>query len=398
MATFTFDFDNVFDFTRIDDAEYLNDSNVVTHKKDNYTLIKYNKNALTASNVASLGNFRSVIFNHETGNIVCFAPPKSFYFELFQDKYIEDVAEEKTITYEDYVEGTMINVFFDGEWQIATRSVIGGKGVFFKGGKTFRQMFLECMNACSLEFDELNTEYCYSFVIQHPDNRIVSKVREPKLFLCAVYKIDGHTVTEIDGRSEEIVTKVHVPKQYNFSCIQDAKDSLTNVDKTPYYVQGVVMKYNGMRTKIRNPNFEYVRKLRGNQPKSQFQYLSLRRTGKVSEYLKYYPEFAREFNEYRSQIHDFTSQLHTNYINCYVKKMKPLGEFAKEFRSHMYSLHQLYINELIPKKQYVNRDYVIKYVNELPSTHLMYSLNFKYRQQKVHEASVEKQEKLCTEA
>ena len=191
MANFTFDFDNVFDFARIQDAEYLKESNVVTHKKGNYILIKYNKTGLSASNVDTLGNFRSVILNTDTGNIVCFAPPKSFYFELFQDKYIEDMAEEKKITFEDYVEGTMVNAFYDGEWQISTRSVIGGKGVFYKGGKTFRQMFLECMEACSLEFDDLNSDYCYSFVIQHPDNRIVSKVRSPSLYLCAVYKIDG---------------------------------------------------------------------------------------------------------------------------------------------------------------------------------------------------------------
>ena len=59
---------------------------------------------------------------------------------------------------------------------------------------------------------------------------------------------------------------------------------------TSYHIQGVVIKTDdGARYKFRNPNYEHVRHLRGNQPKLQYQYLVLRQSGKVKEYLQYYP-------------------------------------------------------------------------------------------------------------
>ena len=47
--------------------------------------------------------------------------------------------------------------------------------------KTFRYLFLDVMNSTNLEFDNLNKEYSYSFVIQHPENRIVSPFDEKKI-------------------------------------------------------------------------------------------------------------------------------------------------------------------------------------------------------------------------
>ena len=53
---------------------------------------------------------------------------------------------------------------------------------------------------------------------------------------------------------------------------------------------GIIVKHeNGDRTKFRNPNYEHVKKLRGNNSKLQFQYLTLHKE-MINEYLKYYPE------------------------------------------------------------------------------------------------------------
>ena len=66
----------------------------------------------------------------------------------------------------------------------------------------------------------------------------------------------------------------------------------------------------------------------------------------MSDYLKYYPENKKEFRVFRDNIHDFTYQLHDNYIQCYMKKTKPLIGYAGQFRTHMFNLHQIYLNEL----------------------------------------------------
>ena len=112
----------------------------------------------------------------------------------------------------------------------------------------------------------------------------------------------------------------------------------------------------GMRSKFRNPNYEMVRNLRGNQPKKQYTYLVLRQQGRVSEYLKYYSEDKKDFALFREQIHVFTHHLHKNYLSCYVRKEHPLKYFPYEYRTHVYNLHQEYLTNLRPKKKiYITR-------------------------------------------
>ena len=154
---------------------------------------------------------------------------------------------------------------------------------------------------------------------------------------------------------------------------------------TSYDVMGVVL-YNtesGYRTKIRNPVYEQVRQLRGNQPKLQYQYLSLRNEGKVSDYLKFYPENKKEFSEFRDQVHLFTNTLYDNYISCYIKKEKPLLEFSQQYRTHMFTIHQKYLNELRDQKMYITIRIVMKYVNEMHPSLLMYSINYPMRKRKI---------------
>ena len=38
-----------------------------------------------------------------------------------------------------------------------------------------------------------------------------------------------------------------------------------------------------------------------------------------------------------------TNKIHENYIGCYIKKEKPLGEYPKKFRSHMFKLHETWL-------------------------------------------------------
>ena len=121
---------------------------------------------------------------------------------------------------------------------------------------------------------------------------------------------------------------------------------------TPYNVQGLVFNNvtKGTRAKIRNPIYEEVRRLKGNQPKIQYRYLTLRQQNKVSEYLKMFPEDGKAFSVFRNQIHNFTKGLYQNYVNCYIKKQKPLKEFPYQFRTHMFTLHRKYLDELLDTK------------------------------------------------
>jgi hypothetical protein len=366
-----------------------------TSNNSTYKVVRYDKNFLSSDLIPTYGLCRSVIINSKN-NVVGFAPPKSISSEQFIQKYNENTPG---VVFEEFVEGTMINVFWDdsigldGGWEIATRNTVGATSSFYKSkqSKTFRDMFLEASNENNMSLNLLDKKHSYSFVVQHPENRIVVPFKRPQLYLVAVYSIindnNGIAVDVHDSQQFKeffSTTSVKFPHHYTFHTYSDLIENCASMN-TRYDCVGVVLhnKVTGERSKIRNPVYEQVRNLRGNQPKLQYQYLSLRKEGRVGEFLKFYPESKKEFSGFRDQVHLFTDTLFSNYVSCYIKKERPLKEFSEQYRTHMFNLHQKFINELREKKHFVTNTIVQKYVNELHPSLLMYCLNFQMRKRNI---------------
>ena len=375
------------------DEKMLN-SLKLTKKNDNeFSIIKYDKNYLSEDMIKHTGVFRSVVCKND--KIVSFSPPKSEKYDIFvKENNAEDCYAEE------FVEGTMINVFYDEDedgWEISTKSKVGGKVMFFNNGdysynNTFRYKFLEACVKVNFDFNMLSKKYCYSFVMQHSKNRIVIPVEEESLYLIKVYEIDNdnYGVKEVDkDMVKEDLKDSHIkyPERYEIGSYDELKEKYGNMN-IDYRIMGITI-YNkdGIRTKIRNPNYEDVRKLRGNQPKLQYQYLHLRKAGNVKKYLQYFPEAKSHFNNYRDQVHRFTNMLYTNYVSCYIKKEFPLIKFQEQYRTHMFNIHQLYLTKYKLDKKYITKAIVVEYVNTMESQLLMYSLNFSMRKKYLTEVT-----------
>ena len=367
----------------LSDKLYAEDKHIIVKPFDNLYILKYNKSKLTTENVSSLGLFRSIIVDKQ-GHILSFAPPKSVDFDIFS----------QTNQYEDcfiqhFPEGTMINVFFDkhmDDWEIATRSTIGAKCNFnMDSNITYRYMFLDAMNHIGLEFEDFDKTLCYSFVLQHPKNRIVTPIKEPAIILTNKYKIENNEVfnnnTSSSGKyavlNQHLITDKSFMKFVKYTG-NNWKQLIEHfhTDNLPYQFQGVVIWNNkGERTKIRNTSYEKIKHLKGNSPKLQYQYYYLRQNNAVKDFIFYYPEYKREFSDFRKELHKFTNQLYQNYIKCFIKKEKSLGEFPYQFKTHMYKIHQIYLFDLKPERKFVNKSIVVDYVNTLPPPRLMHSIN-----------------------
>ena len=393
---------NVNEFSEIlknnTDTKTLKVTNIKSRTNGNtYKIVSYDKNLLSHDNISTIGLFRSVILN-SNNNVVSFSPPKSVQSDTFIKSYPE---KNENIVAQEFIEGTMINVFWDptigltGGWEIATRNTISATSKFFKSenSKSFSEMFLEAAVETKIMIERLNRNYCYSFVLQHPENRIVVPFLKPQLYLVAMYYIN---INPENGQVIINPTELDIPfvgweyTNIKFPQILQGETYSELIDKyasmnTDYKTLGIMLhnKLTGERSKIRNPVYEQVRHLRGNQPKLQFQYLSLRKEGKVKDFLQFYPENKREFSDFRDQVHLFTNTLLSNYISCYIKKEKPLKEFLEQYRTHMFNIHKKYIDELKDKQLYVNNTVVINYVNDMAPTLLMYSLNFHMRKRNV---------------
>ena len=396
---------------KLNKMEIQNSLNYNNH----YKVISYDKNLLSNDLIPRYGLSRSIILNG-LNQVVCYAPPKS----LPSDRFIENYPLNETfMVAEEFVEGTMINVFWDqtigltGGWEISTRNTVGATSAFFKkkDSKNFRTMFLEACKENLLVLEHLNKEYCYSFVLQHPENRIVVPFQKSFLYVVAVYLIeneeDKKEVTVFSMHLEKINSElfynhlglrnslVKFPRKYKAANYAELIETYASMN-TPYYVLGVMIhnRLTGERAKIRNPVYEQVRQLRGNQPKLQYQYLTLRNQGKVADFLKFFSENKKEFSEFRDQVHLFTNTLFSNYISCYIKKEKPLIEYSEQYRTHMFHLHKKYLDTLRENKQVITNTIVKKYVNEMHPSLLMYSLNHPFRKRSIDFMKCEDKEKL----
>lgn len=404
ISTFYYNLSDIKEVNELIYNENSTDINILnkhlSHSSSNnqsYKVIRYNKDILNKKFIPTYGLCRSIIVN-KNNKAISFSPPKSIPSEDFILNYN---SLDDDIVAEEFIEGTMINVFWDpdcgltGCWEISTRNAVGAETSFYKyaNAKTFRTMFLESLTSCHLNLDDLHKEFCYSFVLQHPENRIVVPFFKPQLYLVAVYFIIQnpsifvvHPCIMSKVKQEVLwkTTTIQFPQTYDFNSYSDLIEKYASMN-TSYNILGVILHNlkTGERSKIRNPVYEQVRELKGNQPKLQYQYLVLRHEGRVNEYLTYYPESKKQFSQFRDQMHLFTKTLLSNYISCYIKKEKPFIDYPPQYRNHMFKLHQLFLNELREQKLFINSTFVIKYVNSLHPSQQMFSLNYPMRKRNI---------------
>jgi hypothetical protein len=391
-----------------------------------YSIIKYDKRGMgvTYEDYKTIGMLRSVVVNEE-GKIVCYSPPKSLYVTEELEKHFDannimsGLSDENTNEWyaEEFVEGTMINLFYSsgpsGEaWEIATKNTIGGKVLFYspknpkdeievRESDTFRNMFFDTCAKIGFNYEDLPRDVVYSFVLQHPKNRIVLPITEASIYLIAVYRlVNNDSNLEViqhsrDGFLKNIIKcdKIKTPKalslnedgagvcsDYTFKNFKKEYASMNSA----YNMMGVVF-YNmvtGQRLKLRNPMYEMVKNVRGSDQKIQLQYLTLRHGGRVADYLKDFPEYKSVFSHYRSQLHSFTRNLHQNYLDCFVFKKKLFAEYPAQYKKYMFVLNKKYIEELRENKNSVTFNYVVEFVNKIDPGSLLFSLNYVVKQHK----------------
>ena len=369
----------------VSDKAYAKSKNLLVKKQNDIFIIKYDKYHLNPDNLQSLGLFRSVITD---GNkLLAFSPPKSIPIKDFTDKF--PISE--TI-FEEFVEGTMINCFnHNNEWQIATRWNIGANNAFYQDNYrslSFHDMFVEAMQQCQLHFEDMNVNYCYSFVLQHPNNRIVVPFSKPHLVLIAIYENgtaeNPWQVSKMPllmrGRTDEVGWAGEYPARSTENFQENIKPFISA--DTPYTTLGIMLihKDTGIRSKVRNPIYEKVRNLKGNSPKIQYQYYNLYKEGRVKEFLKFYPEYKNTFWDYRSELLQWTQNLWELYKDVYIHKKKTQQEIPYAFRPHIWALHDIYIQELREKNLIITKRIVVDYIKNIPAARLMYSINYPLRQ------------------
>ena len=398
-----------------------------------YTL-KYDRAKLTEEQYNTVGRFRSVVFD-SNGRICCVAPVKMLKLSDDMNSLPVNSADGGQLTAEEMVEGIMVNLFWRDKWYIATKSCVGevsydhiveaqaeaaiasdiddvtvpaaaGAGATFQKlgvQEVLRRRICEVLSLLPGGLDGVPKQYCYSLVVQHPKNQIVNVITVPKLYLVAVYSVTANEAEAGAGAGVDVIridrdifsvnfggSVSHMP--VGLTCIaaeggadggghtvEDYCRMYASLETRSVSLPGVVFvdKDTGFCYKKRNPKYESVKKRKGVEQKLMAQYLQLRKDRGIDEYLKYHPQHSRAFRQFRDRLHDYTQRLYDAYIAHYVKKeVKPLKEYDRELKTHMYKLHyDIYLATMKEAGVFVTKHTVINYVNQLAAAQQLACLN-----------------------
>ena len=100
-------------------------------------------------------------------------------------------------------------------------------------------------------------------------------------------------------------------------------------------------------------------------------YLTLRQSGYLVNYLQVFPEFRHKFNLYRDQVHSLTNLLHEFYLNVYVYKQIDKKDIPFGLKPLTYELHGIYLQT----KKGISIRHVKDYIYELDPKRLCFVLN-----------------------
>jgi hypothetical protein len=283
---------------------------------------------------------RGLVVNKEN-RIICIPPQKAIN--------VDNINGGDDVFYEELIDGTMINLFYyNDEWIISTRTEIGGYNKWGQN-KSFRILFDE-----SRDFSDgdLNTDYCYSFVMRHVENRNIAPIEKNELYIVEMYKLaedSGNPLRVMYEDYPECFSKVGRVK---------GKDKMIELLNLSQFVKGYTLKVNDKRYKIANQDFETIKKILVNKNNMCLTYLELRKNGNMKEYLKYFPEKGAIFEGYRNKIHTLSNDIYSTYRDVFIYKKMERNTIPYHIKPFVYEIHKKYLSTKAPIKWGDIKDYI----------------------------------------
>tara|TARA_Y100000389_G_scaffold135243_1_gene132785 strand:+ start:5057 stop:6076 length:1020 start_codon:yes stop_codon:yes gene_type:complete len=284
---------------------------------------------------------RGLIIDYNNNKTVFIPPTKS------KECLTQGELDELDKSSEPLVDGTMINLFYhNNDWLISTRSNIGATNKW-SSEDSFHEMFLECSD--QLDYNSLDKDSTYSFVMRDKNNRLTSKVYKNELVLVEVYH-KGIYQSELPKNNVYITIKEWVP------------DIL---------YKGLTVKTNGIRYKWLTNEHKFIEMIKPNTNNPCLNYLTLRNSGHLTEYLKYFPEERFKFNKYRKTLHDITKLLYQIYTSVFIKKILDKETIPFHLKPLIYEIN----GEYLRSRQGITWEYIKNYIYELEPKRLTFVMN-----------------------
>lgn len=352
---------------------YLEGEKLRVVEDEGLAVIRYEKGQEVSE---ELGAWRSVVWDTQVNVPVCVAPARA--------KEGLPPTGVKLSSTEDFVDGFMVNAWLSGtDVRLATRTKVGGENTYYSE-KTFGQLFEEAVAASPLKTMEAlraalagvledvsgGVSAFVSFVVLHPEHRIVGKVGAPKLYVVhtGYSGLDGAVqIAERSVNWPEAFAKLQISSypQRQFKEEEEVKAFLeSTAAERGWRWKGLVFKDGvGGRWRMCSATYLKLRQLRGSEATALERFFRLRAQRKVVDYLKHYTEERDQFWQYETEMRAKTADVLAAYTDVHKAHAVTFKELPEALRPAVFLLHSLWRDKLREKGFAVRLQNAITVVN-----------------------------------
>lgn len=262
----------------------------------NFVMFKYNQIS-SDFNEKICREARGIILEKGTWRVVRMAFEKFFNIdEPFADKidWSTAVATEK-------IDGSIMSLWNDGEkWRLSTNGTINAENAELADNilyKNFAQLF-DSVAHWKINYKNLNPNYCYTFELVSPYNKIVISYPEPELYLLSVR--DMTTLEEKIGYCGEIPESIKRPQRYDLNSEKEFRQLVADM---PEGHEGIVVRdAAGHRVKIKTLLYFQLHRTANNGKLTLERIVDLIKANDTDEFLAYFREYEQIFADVRGRI------------------------------------------------------------------------------------------------
>jgi hypothetical protein len=341
-------------------------------KEDNnkYMLLFTEKSDLTLPEVREC---TGIIFEKETNQLLHFSFPKCYEgtkesegtysskIKGTERTELYNVSDLKNYKINLYFTGSIIKLyFFNDGWQIASSKNLDASKSFWGSKKSFKELFIDAIEISEdIEYfdfiEKLDVNCCYTYIIQHPENCSLIKVKTPLAFI--LNKVNVETLKE------------EIPDIDNMCVEKSLQDVLYNKKGVTenYLIYNLNKDGNVIsRVKVLSNEYEKVKELYGNYPDIGLRYIEVYENELLKKELRQtFINDISKFNKIDILYNKAIKCIEMSYKNVYINESRTLNDIPK---SH------------VPIIQYIkqNSTSIIEYLKNKNSKQVAYIIMYTY--------------------
>lgn len=306
------------------DEENIENVYMITYNKPT----KYTKHKvpLTKEQKKIINQYRGVIVEKNTNRLLCYTFDK-------MSRHLPDNWDLQECKIMHSYDGTQIKLFYyNDKWIVSTTRRIDASKSYYYSQRSFMEMWNDVSK--KVDYNKLDKQCCYSFVLSHPDNRIVTRYNKPYV---------THTLTRNMTTFDLVDCDIGVqkPKTVTFS---SKNDIWSSIKKLPYYNEGYVIQNNNIFIKVVNSKYNEVKELRGNSNSLFEHFFELKKQNKIKKFLFYYPEATDSFLYFTRFFDNMCMVIYNEYVLLRVRKVIKINDVPPYYKHVLYNIHGVYLS------------------------------------------------------